>query len=456
LALAPHAERVWVAAGPGNNGGDGFEAAGHLQRAGKQVLVTALGDAARRPVDAAASLARAQAAGVTIESSLPAGLTCDVAIDALLGLGSTRPAAGPLAEALRRFNSHAGLRLAIDLPSGLDADHGLALGECAARASHTVTLLTLKPGLFTAQGRDAAGEVWFDDLGCGDSALAVPPRARLGGASAALQARAPRLQAQHKGSFGDVIVVGGATAMAGAALLASRAALAAGAGRVYVSALGAVAPALDPLWPELMFRPQYWRDPAAAWASSTVVCGCGGGDAVREALPTVLTRAARLVLDADALNAIAADSALQALLTARAARGQATVLTPHPLEAARLVGVASAATVQADRLGHAEGLAARFACTVLLKGSGTVIASPQQLPLIIVSGNARLASAGTGDVLAGWLGGLWAAAQAQTAVPDAHRVAEAAAWLHGAAAEGGDNREPLTASRLLQRMMGAG
>jgi hydroxyethylthiazole kinase-like uncharacterized protein yjeF len=455
LAIAPHAERIWIAAGPGNNGGDGFEAAHHLQLAGRQVLVTALGDAARRPADAAASLARAQAAGATIEPALPATLTGELAIDALLGLGSTRAAEGAIAAALHLFNAHPGPRLSIDLPSSLDADHGHTYGDTAC-SSHTLTLLTLKPGLFTAQGRDAAGDVWFDDLGCGDIGAHVPPRAELGGADAAAQVRARRRQAQHKGSFGDVLVVGGANAMNGAALLAGRAALAAGAGRVYVNALDPESAALDPLWPELMFRDDFWRDNANALIHSTVVCGCGGGDAVREALPTLLARTARLVLDADALNAIAVDSTLQALLAARAGRGQATVLTPHPLEAARLTGAASAAMIQSDRLGHAERLAARFACVVLLKGSGSVVAAPRQSTLINVSGNARLASAGTGDVLAGWLGGLWAAAQAQSAAPGAHRVAQAAAWLHGKAAEGGDEREALTASRLLHALMHAG
>jgi ADP-dependent NAD(P)H-hydrate dehydratase / NAD(P)H-hydrate epimerase len=455
LALAPHAQRIWVAAGPGNNGGDGFEAAFHLHQAGKQVRVSALGDPSRRPADAAASLARAQAAGVAIDSALPQDASCDIAIDALLGLGSTRAPEGALADALRQFNGHTGLRLAVDLPSGLDADRGVRLGDVAARATHTLALLTLKPGLFTAQGRDAAGAVWFDDLGCSGAAEQIAPRAWLGGADAAGALRAPRLQAQHKGSFGDVIVVGGAPSMSGAVLLAGRAALAAGAGRVYVSALDPASPGLDPAWPELMFRREAWRD-SGGLAQATVVCGCGGGDAVRETLPSLLTRAARLVLDADALNAIAADSALQALLTARAARGQATVLTPHPLEAARLLGAASGAAIQSDRLGCAEQLAARFACVVLLKGSGSVIAAPQQPTAINASGNARLASAGTGDVLAGWLGGLWAAAQAHAVVPSPRSVAAAAAWLHGAAAEGGNTPTPLTASKLLQALMRAG
>ena len=453
LALAPHGQRVWIACGPGNNGGDGFEAACHLQQAGKAVSITVFGDASRRPSDAAASLARAQAAGVKIESTLAADTGSDIAIDALLGLGGTRGPDGAMAEAVQRFNSHAGQRLAVDVPSGLDSDRGIAFGEHAIRASHCLALLTLKPGLFTAQGRDLAGEIWFDDLGTGESTAQAAPCAWLGGAQAAAELRAPRLASQHKGSFGDVIVVGGAPTMGGAALLAGRAALAAGAGRVYVSALDAAAPGLDPLWPELMLRPGMWRDPGVGLAGATVVCGCGGGDAVREALPMLLTRAARLVLDADALNAVAADSALQTLLTARAGRGQASVLTPHPLEAARLLGGDGAAAIQRDRLVQAERLAARFQCVVLLKGSGSVIAAAQLPSAINASGNARLASAGTGDVLAGWLAGLWAAAHAMAPAPLPHRVAAAAAWLHGAAAEGGDQRRPLPASALLQALM---
>ena len=453
MALAPHAERFWVAAGPGNNGGDGFEAAFHLQSAGKHVHVTAIGDPARRPTDASASLARAQAAGVTIDAALPT--TLDVAIDALLGLGGARTLEGSLADALRRFNRHAGLRIAVDVPSGLDADRGHGAGSEVAQAHHTIALLTLKPGLFTASGRDAAGDTWFDDLGCAASASAVPARAVLGGADAARCLQQPRQQAQHKGSFGDVLVVGGARGMTGAALLAARAALGAGAGRVYISALDNAAQAVDPQWPELMFRPDFWRQHEAALAHSTVVCGCGGGDLVREPLPLLLNRAARLVLDADALNAIAIDSGLQALLAARSGRGQATVLTPHPLEAARLAGKDRAA-VQADRLAHAEALAQRFGCVVLLKGSGTVIAAPSQTTLINASGNARLASAGTGDVLAGWLGGLWAAAQSQAAPPTSLRVAQAAAWWHGRAAECGDPSAPATASQLLMTLMRRG
>jgi hydroxyethylthiazole kinase-like uncharacterized protein yjeF len=217
--------------------------------------------------------------------------------------------------------------------------------------------------------------------------------------------------------------------MTGAALLAGRAALHSGAGRVMVALLDGGELALDLLQPELMLR----RFDALQLEHITVVCGCGGGDAVRAVLAPVLQRAAQLVLDADALNAIAADSALQAALQARAQRDQPTVLTPHPLEAARLLGSntnintnINAAHVQAQRLQAAQQLAERFGCVVVLKGSGTVVAAPSQIAHINPTGNARLASAGTGDVLAGMIGARWAAHSASATT---HRqFAGAARW----------------------------
>ncbi len=429
LALAPHASRVWVAAGPGNNGGDGLEAAIHLKAAGKQVIVTLHGDSARFPDDAKAAFARAQAAGVMLGEApeLRAG---DIAIDALLGIGASRAPDALVADTITRLNALPCDVLAVDLPSGLNAGTGQPFGEHCARARHTLALLALKPGLFTAAGRDHAGCVWLDDLQVDASGTA--PDAWLVGADAA--ARPQRDHAQHKGSFGDVAVVGGAPSMGGAVLLAARAALAAGAGRVYVSPLDADARALDPQRPELMFRGELWKSDDATLARLTVVCGCGGGDALRPALPRLLSAAGRLVLDADALNTIAADTVLQSLLRSRAARLRLTVLTPHPLEAARLLGLGTA-QVQADRLAAAQALADRFQCVVLLKGSGSVIAAPASTLAINSTGNAALATAGTGDVLAGWLGGLWAQQAVPTTQDAAAQIACAAAFIHGSAAD---------------------
>jgi len=441
VALAPHAQRVQVWAGPGNNGGDGLVAARHLHLSGRSVCVNLLADAARLPADAAVALAQALAVGVAIV----AGTTCeppDLAIDALLGLGASRPPSGAIAEATARMNTGPAPVLAVDLPSGLHADTGMLLGEAAVRATATLALLTIKPGCFTGLGRDHAGSVWLDTLGVD----AGPPGAWLSGAPP----RAARAQASHKGSHGDVVVVGGANGMVGAAWLAARAALAAGAGRVYCSPLDDSASLFDSTQPALMGRRDWWTSLPAVLAGATVACGCGGGQAVRAALPPLLSNVKRLVLDADALNAIAAEASLQRLLQLRAARGLHTLLTPHPLEAARLLHL-SAAQVQADRTAAAQALAVQTGCTVLLKGSGTVLAAVDSVPLINPTGNAALASAGTGDVLSGWIAGLWAQAP-QAAARD---VAAAAAWQHGRAADlwpGAAHGAPLRAADLVEAL----
>ncbi|SCK53571.1 yjeF C-terminal region, hydroxyethylthiazole kinase-related/yjeF N-terminal region [Variovorax sp. HW608] len=434
MALAPHARLVWVACGPGNNGGDGFEAASQLQRRGFETVVTRIGEEGRLPADARASLQRAREAGVTFAEAPPA--TCDLAVDALLGIGSARPPSGPMLDWLRRMSDAAAPVLAIDTPSGLDADTGnlsanYLPADGARQRRVCLSLLTLKPGLFTAQGRDAAGELWFDDLGIAD--IAERPAARLPG----LPATSQRRHASHKGSYGDVAVIGGAPGMAGAALLAGSAALHAGAGRVFVAPLDRDALPLDPVRPELMFR----RPDTLDLSGMTVVSGCGGGTAVAELLPHILQTAGALVLDADALNCMASDPALQSLLTARAASGRPTVLTPHPLEAARLLG-SNTGEVQRNRLAAARELAARFGAIVVLKGSGSVIAGPNEIPVINPTGNARLATPGTGDVLAGMVGAALAAGH-----PPMTATCEAV-WRHGDLADRWPSGVPLTAGAL--------
>jgi ADP-dependent NAD(P)H-hydrate dehydratase / NAD(P)H-hydrate epimerase len=441
-ALHPHARSAWVVCGPGNNGGDGLEAAMHLHAAGLPVEVTLAADAARLPTDARESLARAQAAGLRISAARVEAAVPEIAIDALLGLGSNRAPEGDVRHWIDQLNALTCPVLAVDLPSGLNADTGQPYGEACVNATYTLALLTLKPGLFTGSGRDHAGEAWLDDL---QVTPTLAPTAHLSGSPQKLASRA---HAQHKGSFGDVAVVGGSSGMVGAALLAARAAHAAGAGRLYVSLLDGATLATDPQRPELMFRPGWWQDVANALQHATVVCGCGGGDAVRSALPRLLSQAGQLVLDADALNAIAADPSLQQLLTTRHAHGRETVLTPHPLEAARLMN-SSTRAVQADRMAAAQHLADRFACVVVLKGSGSVIAAPGTTPWINATGNAALATAGTGDVLAGWLGGCWSASGA-----NAQQAARHATWLHGHAADL-CLAAPLRAADLIEAMHAA-
>lgn len=430
LAVAPHARRVLVLAGPGNNGGDGFEAARELHALGRDVRVVHFA-AGSAPADALDAQQRAVAAGVPIAQTL-GHPEAELLIDALLGVGASRAPDAAMADAIRR-TAHLPCVLAVDGPSGLHPDRGTRLGGVAVRATHTLALLSAKPGLFTAEGRDHAGRVWLDHLGVD---VTEPPSAALAHAPA----RPARRHAQHKGSFGDVVVVGGAPGMTGALWLAARAALAAGAGRVYSQPLDPQAPLLDPAQPELMGRR------SGAPSDATVVCGCGGGDAVREVLPALLSRAARLLLDADALNVIAADTTLQTLLAARADRALPTVLTPHPLEAARLLGLSSAAAVQADRLAAADTLAQRWRCVVVLKGSGTMIAAPGRTAAINPTGNARLASPGTGDVLAGWIAGRWAQDGG-----DGRDSALRGVFEHGMAADG-DAGAVLSASALIERL----
>lgn len=464
MALAPHARRIHVLAGHGNNGGDGFEAALHLHRAGREVRLHVIGrdsDDGRAqawPPDAAASRRQAELGGVAIVAGLaPQALDgADLVIDALLGRGLARPASGPVADAIRLCNGSGVPVLAVDLPSGLPGDTGaLEVGAACVQARWTLALLSLAPGLLTAHGRDQAGEIWWDDLGV---QLAHPdfpaPAAWLQGA-AGLQALWPaRRHAQHKGSFGDVRILGGAGSMGGAALLAGRAALGAGAGRVWVDLLDEHAPRLDPVHPELMFAPT----PAdERLASSTVVAGCGGGEAVAARLAPLLAQAGRLLLDADALNALAADPRLMQALRQRGAQGRPTLLTPHPLEAARLLGC-STAEVQADRLRAVRELAARSGAVVVLKGSGTLIGRPEphHAPWINASGHAALATPGSGDVLAGWIAGLWSqiAGACVTGDSSAWDAAELAArrgvWLHGRRAERlAPDGQALVASRIV-------
>jgi hydroxyethylthiazole kinase-like uncharacterized protein yjeF len=288
LALAPHARRVLVFAGTGNNGGDGIEAATRLVGLGKRASIVLVGDGERRPVDAARALAGAIAAGVAIESFNVSGGegddAPDVVIDALLGIGASRAPEGVIAAAIERIAALAarGARvLAVDVPSGLDADRGRPLGPHCVVAADTLTMLTLKPGLFTAAGRDHAGRAWLARLGVIENG--GPADAWLVGGADPSCVTTPRPQGAHKGSFGDVAVVGGDAGMAGAAWLAARAAHAAGAGRVFVDLLGAndaaTSPGLDPCRPELMFRGGWWRarsSSAAAAAARPCVRPCPG------------------------------------------------------------------------------------------------------------------------------------------------------------------------------------
>lgn len=457
-ALAPHARQVWIACGGGNNGGDGLIAAIHwwrrLQAMGGQLTVTWLGQADRLPADAAYALQAARDAGVPFSANPPTSF--DLAIDAILGIGLNNDVRGPANNWIERLQSTDATMLTVDVPSGLDADTGQWRSTTTCHPSaqrHTLQLLTLKPGPFTAIGRTASGLIWFDDLGITPPPSAPSPTAWLNGRTAQPTGERRLGHHQHKGSHGDVWIAGGSTdpsglSMAGAALLAGRASLKAGAGRVYVSLL---APedqptrlSVDPWMPELMFRSMQ-EALQAPWLSDVVaVCGCGGGNLIGALLPPILARCPRLVLDADALNAIAADPMLQDAVRQRATRGWTTVITPHPKEAARLLGQ-TAEAIQANRLGCAQALAEQLASIVVLKGSGTVLTAPGEPLLINPTGNGLLATAGTGDILAGMIGASLASHKRS-----AFEAVAEAVYRHGQLADAWpSSRDRMTASDLL-------
>lgn len=471
LAIAPMARRVAVAVGPGNNGGDGLVAARHLYAAGWAVDVVMARAPETMPSDARDAFARLAAHGLrpTLARREAPGNGAqhgvdtrwhddppDLLIDAMLGIGAARPPESEFSSLWQSVLRCPAPRLAADLPSGLDPDRGLPLfGLQVPRAKHTLNLLTLKPGVWTGEGRELAGEIWLDRLGVPEDLM--PPTAQLWPRLGVEGARFPkRSRVSHKGSHGDAIVVGGSDGMLGALVLASKAAMAVGAGRVWavpLTTLSAEAQ-LAAAEPAVMWRSTGLLAQAELARHAVVVAGCGGGDAIRSWLPTLLSRAARLVLDADALNAVASDEGLKRLLKQRSDRGHKTVLTPHPLEAARLLGRESAREVQADRLAAAHALAHATQAVVVLKGAGTVVVAPGGTPWVHAAGNGLLATAGTGDVLAGSIGGIWAAAGLGNEGKDATTSACMAVWQHGAAADhaAAHGLTSLTASSLPDRM----
>ncbi len=381
-----------IVAGPGNNGGDGLVAARILKEQGCDVTV------------------------VQVASEDLPERDWRLVIDAIFGIGLTRPVAGRLADVIARINALSCPVLAIDVPSGLCADTGRVLGS-AVRATRTISFIAGKPGLYTLDGPDHCGEVAIDTLGldvdAGEGQFISP--ALFGNH---LQ---PRRRNTHKGDYGSVGIIGGAPGMAGAALLAGRAALQLGTGRVYVGMLDRLV--VDPQQPELMLR-----EANDAFAQATVLAvgpGLGRSDAAVELLRRAIEAPLPLVLDADALNLLAARPVF---LRKVSRRGTPTIVTPHPAEAARLLGKTTEA-VQADRVATALELATRCRAITVLKGCGSIVATPEGKWFVNSTGNAGLASAGSGDVLTG----IVAALLAQQWTPlDA---ALAAVHLHGAAAD---------------------
>ena len=408
-----NAKDVLVLAGPGDNGGDARIAAERLRQKFFRVTVAGAAEAAALPVDRRWGLV----------------------VDGLFGIGLAREIEGDYARLVEYANSQDCPVLALDIPSGIAADTGRVLGR-AVRATHTITFIALKPGLLTLDGPDHCGEVSVADLGLDLKKLARPA-AWVAGPQLFADVLKARPRNFHKGKAGSLGILGGAAGMTGAALLAGRAALKLGAGRVYVGMLEETS--IDPVTPELMLRQP---DDALGQDLDAMVIGPGLGQSERAQalLGAVLASEQPCVLDADALNLLADDKDLRA---ACQKRGADTLVTPHPGEAARLLA-ASVADVQGDRLGAAQRIAAELNAHVVLKGNGSLLVARDGHWYINATGNPGMASAGRGDVLSGILGALLAQRLSgeATLVLGVH--------LHGLAADATGIGVGLTASELIE------
>ncbi|APZ43550.1 bifunctional ADP-dependent NAD(P)H-hydrate dehydratase/NAD(P)H-hydrate epimerase [Acidihalobacter ferrooxydans] len=389
----PQARSLCAVCGSGNNGGDGLVVASLARQAGWNVRVMMLGDGPRAGGEAAQALADWRASGGEVEPFGGALPPADVYLDALFGTGLTRAPEGRWSAAI---DALAGREvLALDVPSGLDADHGHAPGT-VVRAQATISFIVRKRGLYTGVGPECAGERIF-------AGLDVPPAAFAGIEPQAMLRQAPhplarRSRSSHKGDHGRVLIVGGAPGMSGAARLAGEAALRVGAGLVTVATHPAHAATLNVGRWELMVRGV--RDPAELaplLASADIVAvgpGLGSDAWGRSLWSQVLGTRLPLVVDADALN----------LLAQNPVRREHWVLTPHPGEAGRLLGC-TVARVQSDRFAAVAELVHRYGGTCVLKGAGSLVQT-SGVPFVCAAGNPGMASGGMGDVLTGVIAGL--------------------------------------------------
>jgi NAD(P)H-hydrate epimerase len=421
-ARFPRAARIGVVCGPGNNGGDGYVVAALARRAGLAASVFTIGDSARASAAALDARREAESSGVIptpfAENSLR---HVDLVIDALLGIGVDRAVGGEWRAAIEAINALGRPVLAMDLPSGLNADTGAVMGA-AVRADVTVSFIGLKAGLYTGEGRELAGEILFDDLGVpADIYGHVAPLAYRIAEHHFGELVRVRARSAHKGSFGHVLAVGGGIGMPGAAWLCGEAAYCAGAGLVTLATHPAHAASVNAATPELLaygVRTANDIKPLLARASA-IALGPGLSQTpwAQALLRAAIASELPLVVDADALN----------LLAKKPARRRDWILTPHPGEAARLLKT-TAADIQQDRFAAARAIVKRYGGVCVLKGSGTVITDGDTM-WVCDRGNPGLASAGTGDVLTGILAAL--CAQGLAAL-DAARLG---VWLHATAGD---------------------
>lgn len=454
LAVWPRPGTLHVICGTGNNGGDGFVVAELARARGLPVCTWQVGEVDRIRGDARGARMRALADGVVIrplqeaitggEEGPGALAGPGVIVDAVLGTGIHGTVRESAAQAIQFINASGLPVLSLDVPSGLCSDTGRVLG-CAVNAAVTVSFVGLKRGLLTGEGPSCTGAVRFADLKVPAAAVAqVSPSARRLLRSQGMHWLAPRSRTAHKGNFGHVLIIGGNQGMAGAAVLAAQAAGRVGAGWVSCATRPEHVPALIARCPEVMARGvRSGQELDSMLEHATVgVIGPGlGRDAwAEQLLQAAWNSALPLVVDADALNLIAAGRATNI------PREVPWIMTPHPGEAARLLDT-SVGAVQADRFAAAHQLVSRYQAGVVLKGAGTlVLAAEEGPPGVCSQGNPGMASGGMGDVLSGVMGGLLAQGVPLSA------AAELGVCLHSTAAdqaiaEGGERG--LLASDLL-------
>lgn len=394
----PTARHWLILCGHGNNGGDGYIVASRALAAG--LNVTQIACPGNRPLPAEAHQAQSQwlaAGGVINQPNILWPQHIDLIIDGLLGIGLRAAPQSVYATLIDTANRHHAAKISLDIPSGLSADSGAALGS-VIRADHTLTFVTLKPGLLTGQARDWVGHLHCNDLGLAPWLATQSVQIERLTAGNLPQWLKPRRPCAHKGEHGRLLLVGGDKGLGGAIRMAGEAALRSGAGLVRVlTHIEHVAPMLAAR-PELMV--QELTDETLAqsmdWADVLVVGpGLGQSDWGRNALNLLQQSDKPALWDADALN----------LLALNPLKRQNRVLTPHPGEAARLLGC-RVADIESDRLLSARNIVKQYGGVVVLKGAGTLIASEQGEMAIADVGNAGMASGGMGDILSGIIGGL--------------------------------------------------
>jgi len=419
----PGHRALTVVAGAGNNGGDGYVVARLAHAEGLSVRVLQLADPGRLTGDAAGAFAAYRDSGGRFEPYRSLPLRPGVIVDALLGTGLERPLEGPWAQAVEEINRARSPVLAVDIPSGLHADTGAILGV-AVRADATLSFIGLKQGLFTGAGPDCCGRIHF-------SALGIPAVVYSGEVLSARRidwqqqasSMGPRRRGAHKGDFGHVLVIGGAVGMSGAVRLAGEGALRAGAGLVTIATHPDHAAILNLTRPELMVTgvvEAHALDPLIERADVIAIGpGLGRGSWGRGLWERVRRLERPLVVDADALNLLARGSM----------RREEWILTPHPGEAARLLGCTNA-QIQQDRFDAVRRLQSGLGGVLVLKGAGTLVQGPSHRPPALCSdGNPGMATAGSGDVLTGVI----AALRAQHL--DAEEAACVGVCLHAAAGD---------------------